>query len=336
QCFGEQMCNSSSMPDPNGGSGKGCKWVHDTLFGGSWCEVSNFDTSVLTCTANSLDHCINKDNCTDAGVGGTWSADYNLCYNNEICYDGVDNDADTLVDCSDNDCYKDKACGGTVNVATGGYNTLDPLQAMKSELFKDMDPSPPAVIGNDDINTSLEATYDIMNFGIKDMGDSLGLGIMLRAQNNESVTCNKTNTSAMFYYILDSDNNATNGCNVTIKGTTYRGFEYKFIYYIRSNGTKTLNEVRQAFRCTNGSGASNWTWSMFPAKMGGFEMGVPQCPPGAFCPIPPDPRCEMGAAIIAVNKVDIANQKGNVRLIGAVSTNGSEVGLENANDSITT
>lgn len=101
-----------------------CKWVDDlssTDIGG-YCV----DSSEKTC-ADSCDRCYTQDNCLDIGrsaldgVGSCeWAesgGDY-ICSKRvgtdgiaEVCWDGVDNDGDNLVDCGDSNCYADSFCG---------------------------------------------------------------------------------------------------------------------------------------------------------------------------------------------------------------------------------
>lgn len=101
-----------------------CKWVEDassTSIGG-YCV----DSSEKTC-GDSCDRCYTQDNCADNGrsaLNGTGSCEWvesngdYICSKRvgsdgiaEVCWDGVDNDGDTLIDCGDSNCYADSFCG---------------------------------------------------------------------------------------------------------------------------------------------------------------------------------------------------------------------------------
>ena len=99
-----------------------CKWVEDL----SSTDVGGYcvDSSEKTC-ADSCDRCYTQDNCVDVGrsaldgVGSCeWSSDSLICSKREgvdgiaeVCWDGIDNDGDGLVDCGDSNCYADSFCG---------------------------------------------------------------------------------------------------------------------------------------------------------------------------------------------------------------------------------
>jgi len=99
-----------------------CKWVADA----SSTDIGGYcvDNTEKTC-ADSCDRCYTQDNCADVGrsaVNGTgsceWSTSTSTCSKRtgsdgiaEICWDGVDNDGDALIDCGDSNCYADSFCG---------------------------------------------------------------------------------------------------------------------------------------------------------------------------------------------------------------------------------
>jgi PGF-pre-PGF domain-containing protein len=314
-CFSETQCNSSTYPSPTGGNG--CKWITDSAFGRSWCEVSTFSESSLNCGATSLQRCFSEGDCT--GAGGTWDAEDYYCKGaGEICFNGEDDDTDNLIDCFDSNCSMDPFCGGEINLLTGGYvvdlnNPIARMAAMQQEMFGDADPSPPVIL-KEDPDDGVRADLEIEALGTKDMGAALGVGIMVESMA-DSILCGGSNL-AYYEYFLDVDANSSSGCVVNVSGTEYPGFEYFFDYGIGDNGIGGYLELRRAYRCINGN------FSLYPVKL----MGAPNLP-GVFLP------CDMDVAIIAIDKADIGNPKGNLRWIVATT---DENGLfESANDSIT-
>ncbi|MFH1803013.1 MAG: hypothetical protein ABH864_06225 [archaeon] len=101
-----------------------CKWVSDA----SSTDIGGYcvDSSEKTC-ADSCDRCYTQDNCLDNGrssLNGTGSCEWTQSGNDyictkrtgsdgvtEVCWDGVDNDGDNLIDCGDSNCYADSFCG---------------------------------------------------------------------------------------------------------------------------------------------------------------------------------------------------------------------------------
>ncbi|MFH1500315.1 MAG: hypothetical protein ABIE22_00005, partial [archaeon] len=103
-------------------AGGGCKWVIDNSTEQKGYCVNKGEK---TCE-DACDRCATRDNC--ANIGRTkianqsgsceWSGTDNAgtCVANigedvEICWDGIDNTDDTLVDCADPACYTDSFCG---------------------------------------------------------------------------------------------------------------------------------------------------------------------------------------------------------------------------------
>jgi hypothetical protein len=104
-----------------------CKWVSDSLSEiGGYCV----DSTEKTC-ADSCDRCYGRTDClntgrkalnasgscewvTESGDTSTSETD-GICRkigeSGEICWDGIDNDNDGMVDCSDSGCFADSSCG---------------------------------------------------------------------------------------------------------------------------------------------------------------------------------------------------------------------------------
>jgi len=316
-CFSELQCNNSAYPSSIGG--QGCKWFTDATFGRSWCDVSSFSDSSLSCSATNLQRCFNQSSCE--AESGNWSDNGHYCYDEdvEVCYNGADDDTDGLIDCMDTDCDAEPFCGGEINLLTGGYfgiNLNDPnarMMAMQQEMFRDADPSPPVELAFD-ADDGLRQDIDIEGVGTKDMGVSLGIGVMLENMS-ASLLCNGAGLSK-YFYLLDVDANLSSGCPVNISGTDYQGFEYMFEYHIKNNGTGGPLEIRLAHRCINGN------FSTYPIKL----MGAPIMPGMESVP------CDQNAAIVAIDKADIGNPKGNLRWMVAATDNNTL--LSSANDSV--
>ncbi len=103
-----------------------CKWVPDSSSDeGGYCV----DSTTKTCQ-DACDRCYSKTDCNNNGrkaLNATGSCEWvtksgelstsdteGLCRkkgSNEVCWDGIDNDGDGLVDCGDSNCYSDSFCG---------------------------------------------------------------------------------------------------------------------------------------------------------------------------------------------------------------------------------
>jgi len=114
----EYFCfNSKANSD-----GGGCKWVSDSSAGqGGYCVKKGEKTCEDACDrCNSQDDCANIGRTAISNQSGSckWEGDSNTgsCVSNtgediEICWDGIDNTDDNLVDCADPGCYADSFCG---------------------------------------------------------------------------------------------------------------------------------------------------------------------------------------------------------------------------------
>ncbi|MFH0701679.1 MAG: hypothetical protein V2A62_04540, partial [Candidatus Woesearchaeota archaeon] len=309
-CYSSSTCNNSAYPNPSG-SGAGCTWVTDTQFGRSWCDLSTTSYD-FDCSATNLAKCLNQTGCEE--VSGNWSANFNNCYNAsaELCYDGTDNDADGNIDCADSDCSNDPACGGDIDVLTGGFGTLNPFEAMKKSMFQNMDPSRPIMLSPDALD-GIRGDIDALGFSIKDMGTSLGIGLDV-VNMSQSLLCGGLN-SQQYFFLVDSDANTTNGCTANISGTNYAGFEYKFEYIINNNGTDGPSEIRRAYRCFNGA------FSLFGAKMAGAPV---EANFGGM-----SMSCMASTAIVAVDKTDIGNPQSAIRFMAASADNNTLLSAAN-------
>ncbi|MBC8500564.1 MAG: PGF-pre-PGF domain-containing protein [DPANN group archaeon] len=108
-CWEEDQCADSVT---------GCKWFTDQWNANmGWCD----DKNIKTCDDECY-NCWDQNNCGASDAGCTWDSDYWFCKpqgtgeggeSSEICFDGIDNDADTFVDCGDPECMFDSFCGGS-------------------------------------------------------------------------------------------------------------------------------------------------------------------------------------------------------------------------------
>jgi hypothetical protein len=119
---------------------------------------------------------------------------------------------------------------------------------------------------NNSHNETLEAV-DIRYFGIKDLGQELGVGIGV-TDTKKSAFCNgkpdhwpengqMNNTgrdSVKYYWYFDSDGNETNNCNATDQqGNKVRGFEFLItLYSVWDSNTNKSSETKSFFKCANG------------------------------------------------------------------------------------
>lgn len=100
-----------------GNSNAGCKWFVDPWNDNTgWCDDKNIKTCEDDCFM-----CWDQNNCGQSSASCTWNTDSWFCEpagsgdggSFEVCFDGIDNDADTFVDCADPECMFDPFCGGS-------------------------------------------------------------------------------------------------------------------------------------------------------------------------------------------------------------------------------
>ncbi|MBT7927794.1 PGF-pre-PGF domain-containing protein [Candidatus Woesearchaeota archaeon] len=108
-CWETDMCQDSNAE---------CKWFVDPWNDNmGWCD----DKNIKTCDDDCF-MCWDSNNCGDSDADCTWNTDNWFCEpkssgtggeSYEVCFDGIDNDADTFVDCGDPECMFDNFCGGS-------------------------------------------------------------------------------------------------------------------------------------------------------------------------------------------------------------------------------
>ncbi len=102
-------------------AGGGCKWISDNSSVGGYCIKKGDKTCEDSC-----DRCYSQTNCQNIGRTGVanqsgsckWqgTSDDGNCVPNigedvEICWNGLDDDDDNVIDCADSGCYSDSFCG---------------------------------------------------------------------------------------------------------------------------------------------------------------------------------------------------------------------------------
>lgn len=127
--------------------GGGCKWITDnSTANGGYCV----NKGEKTCS-DSCDRCKTQTACSNTGRTGVanqsgsckWQGDANdgSCVANtgkdvEVCWDGIDNTNDGLIDCADPACYADSYCG-FVEGDCFGWTTNDSCISHSCEWVSD-------------------------------------------------------------------------------------------------------------------------------------------------------------------------------------------------------
>jgi hypothetical protein len=110
---------SNSKANSDGG---GCKWITDnSTVQGGYCVNKGEKTCEDSCDrCNSQTNCANigrtaianqTGSCKWEGSSTTGNCVANIGKDVEVCWDGVDNTDDGLIDCADPSCYADSSCG---------------------------------------------------------------------------------------------------------------------------------------------------------------------------------------------------------------------------------
>jgi hypothetical protein len=213
----------------------------------------------------------------------------------EICFNGMDDNGNGNTDCSDALCFNsvlgvdawktaDPACGGGFNPTEFGHTIgagFDPERFKNDLMSRGMSSDPPVDIGEDDLNDTVAAPnsteLDIDAVTIKDADVAFAIGIETQTNifaphchpyNGENVK----NMTQKFFYVVDSDNNASTGCDINYTlgrnntQFTLNGTDYLYNYVIDTAGA----EIRVGYRCTNISNTY---------KMAVFSAGLSDVPP---------------------------------------------------------
>jgi len=121
-------------------SAVGCKWINDTASSFNQTKLTTgicVDESKKTCDTDCFS-CYEFSSCNASIIDCQWDTSNSLCkpysFDGEICFDGVDNDGDTMVDCSDPDCSFDTSCGGSAFGDCAKYDT-NPLTGLADPVY---------------------------------------------------------------------------------------------------------------------------------------------------------------------------------------------------------
>jgi hypothetical protein len=112
ECEGCNFMNSpqTACEGSMANEGVGCKWVSEGS--NNYCV----DKTKKVCSSDCFS-CKDVSSCQNSSLNCSWDSTFSLCnpdgYAGEICFNGVDDDSDSLIDCSDPDCGFDNFCGGS-------------------------------------------------------------------------------------------------------------------------------------------------------------------------------------------------------------------------------
>ncbi|MBI2148467.1 hypothetical protein HYU23_02210 [Candidatus Woesearchaeota archaeon] len=325
-CFSQTSCEQTGE-----GSAGNCQWkTIDVVTNISGCLPAN----KKVCDSNNPTLCNDPSVCTSFGSNYNWSNSLGVClFTNmtngsvaygsanfiEICFNGVDDNNNGNVDCSDKLCYNatlgidawktaHPACGGGYNPTEFGSiidSNFNP-DAFRNEIFfRGGSNEPPVLIGmdplNDTVNSTNSSELDIMGLGIKETDGAFGLGIATQtnrfASHCRPFNGGTSNMSQRFFYSVDSDDNTTTGCllNYTLfAGSTssISGVDYLYTYFVNeTNGADSMI----GYRCTNVS--NTYTLVPFSASLSG--------PPGnirSFICSFPTPVGVSGSTVLLIPK----------------------------------
>jgi PGF-pre-PGF domain-containing protein len=243
-----------------------CQWYNDS--GSEWCG-NLFDQCWSNSTLNS-----NNDSCNanpycnwttgfgglGGGIGGFEApppgGSGGWC--EPSCFSATD----------------ESSCGSGCRWLTGWCNPPG-----MNKMFEGMESGAPAMIAMDNCSeTDIPAHVDVCGAGMKDMGDSFGIGAGVRDISMAGI-CNQEkigfgnqfgngNESTKYYVYLDSDGERTGGCKLPHNSSS-EGYEFMFKYTATWNSSQNKAvEVFNAYRCSSNTWkAADITLNAWKAKM---------------------------------------------------------------------
>ncbi|MBS3152638.1 hypothetical protein J4230_04475 [Candidatus Woesearchaeota archaeon] len=367
-CFAQSSCEQTG-----GGQAGRCQWkTVDPVINTSECRPAN----ERICSVSNPTLCNNPASCTTLGSEFNWSNSLGVClYVNmtngttsqgavdftEICFNGVDDNGNGRIDCSDSICFNsaagidawktaDPSCGGGFNPTDFGLNIgagFNPEFFKQDLFFKGGASGPPVIIGEDQINETVAvknaSEIDIKGLGIKDMDSAFGIGIAT-STNNFAPQChphngNVANMTQKFFYVVDSDDNVSTGCNVNYNLTgsnaaTLTGVDYLYSYVVNeTNGTET----KIGYKCSNVSGS--YAMIAFSAGLAGMPASernfICSFPDGGGASVLVIPKNSIGKGTAASLRVPmkISVFTGNISASVTIPA-GSNMTISNAVDSL--
>ncbi|MBS3052348.1 MAG: PGF-pre-PGF domain-containing protein [Candidatus Aenigmarchaeota archaeon] len=235
-----------------------CVWIEDEFSpDGGWCDPICFSRDITNAECSANANCtLQETHCEPTIIMGD-------CPNR----DGNKTACDAAFTCQ----WFPDPNGPGVGINQGWCNDKGTMK-----MFEKIDPSPPAMLGDDQCPESgKEEEVDICGYGMKDMGDAYGFGLGV-VSFRDSAICNGMftqsgvtgtgrNTTKMNVF-LDTDGVNTNGCNVTDDlGNTHLGFEFR-LRYVGEWADSELKETRSFSLC------SNQTWVQTNIAATGFRQ----------------------------------------------------------------
>ena len=114
--------------------GEGCKWVSEGS--DNYCV----DKSKKTCGSDCFS-CYDTSACQASSLSCSWDLVNNLCapdgFTGEICFNGIDDDSDNMIDCNDPDCGFDNFCGGG-DIGGDCFAQIDEANCEQTPAFEDL------------------------------------------------------------------------------------------------------------------------------------------------------------------------------------------------------
>ncbi len=320
-CFSQTQCENSNA---NGGSEYGgCEWYIDPFNQVGFCEAKGMK---FGCAENPRD-CFNQTGCTDANWH--WNNTWMLCAEDsltEICFNGVDDNGDGQIDCSDNDCFEEKECGGQLNTLTGDYQGMSAEEAIMSYFFGTGDPNI-IHLKDDNASENIGDLFNLTSFKVVVGPRGIGMGIGLQNMSTLSA-CGGSIDDHKYIYALDTDANSSSGCNLTIDGTQKEGYEYIVKYGNFSVANESGQEM-YLYHCLLDQWLLKPGLVVTPPAGEDLDPGEPAIMECQTLATTPD---EGAVAAVIIDKADIGNPKEDMRffvMVANVSYNGGWNNLSN-------
>lgn len=261
----ESACCSGGNCVVGGGN---CTWRNDSFsFSGGFCEPICFAQGASQIGG------LNSSQCGTAGSACSFIS--NTC--EPDLYSGISTGGHRGCHEWDNNytgCSVQNFTCGWINFTLGNMSQGACDFKGQQLIFKDIDQSPPKILGFD-LNDTALSELDIRGFGVKEMTNALAFGIMVSNVTNGSVcrgyyiqpsgfggasVLGNGSATTKFYWYLDTNRNVTDGCNAThANATADAGYEFLMKYVVSlSNGS--VVETKSFHKCSSG----NWVLTNVP------------------------------------------------------------------------
>ncbi len=261
---------------------QGCGWIPEV---NSYCDIDiqencpqySYNKTVCEsksrCTFNDADSF-----CGDKAHMCSWNSSYTsegACEASSLCYWAEWGSCEPLAFNASMDteaaCLNYNVTNGTVNETAFVWSNGQCGPAAAATYFKEMEGGEPISLGVDTEGDVAPPEIDILDYGMKDMGQAFGFGI--KVSNLENATlCNgfklsngvngKGHNTTKFYWYLDTNGSSDNGCS-TRDSNNLSGFEFYFTNVWQRSGS-TTTETTAAFKCNSGT----WVKAPIPVSTG--------------------------------------------------------------------